>query len=336
MHREDLTSLGLVNRNLTSHREPFEMKPLISYYGGKQRIASKIVPLIPPHTVYVEPFCGGASIMFAKGVPEITNGHHYREVLNDKDERLVNLYRVMREQPEELIRRLMLTLYSEAEHKLAKEICSASADRYDPVTRAWAYYVNIQQSFSNTLDRGWSRKVYGRNNGATWANKVAELYLFIGRMKEAFISSTDALICIDQWDSPQTFFFCDPPYPESNQGHYGGYTEADLQALVAKLDSIQGSFLLTCYGTDVPESWERYEIEAYSSASGTGLVGSDRSRKATKEEMGDRKRTEVVYRRLNQVPVREELVPVLEKLWGGSSPAPVQEVNEKEFSLFDE
>ena len=82
------------------------MRPLISYYGGKQRLASKLIPLIPPHNVYVEPFAGGAALLFAKGKPEITNNHHYREVLNDKDGRITTLYRVARERPEELIRPL--------------------------------------------------------------------------------------------------------------------------------------------------------------------------------------------------------------------------------------
>lgn len=59
------------------------MKPPFSYYGGKQRIASKIVPLLPPHTVYVEPFAGGAAVFFEKGRPETGNKSAYREVLNN-------------------------------------------------------------------------------------------------------------------------------------------------------------------------------------------------------------------------------------------------------------
>ena len=61
------------------------MKPPISYYGGKQRMASKIIPLIPPHTVYVEPFAGGAAILFNKPWPSVTNRDHYREIINDTD-----------------------------------------------------------------------------------------------------------------------------------------------------------------------------------------------------------------------------------------------------------
>ena len=81
-------------------------KPLIGYYGGKQKISSKIVERIRqiPHTVYAEPFAGGLAVLFAKGKPAVTNTHHYREAINDHDERLITLYRVARTQPDELQR----------------------------------------------------------------------------------------------------------------------------------------------------------------------------------------------------------------------------------------
>ncbi len=42
------------------------MKTPLSYYGGKQQLASKIVSLIPTHKIYVEPFIGGAALMFCR------------------------------------------------------------------------------------------------------------------------------------------------------------------------------------------------------------------------------------------------------------------------------
>ena len=70
-------------------------KPATSYYGGKQRMAHNVIPLLPKHTVYVEPFCGGATIMFKKPWPAVSNRDHYREVINDHDERLINFYRAL-------------------------------------------------------------------------------------------------------------------------------------------------------------------------------------------------------------------------------------------------
>lgn len=280
------------------------MKTLISYYGGKQRMSSKIVPLIPKHTVYVEPFAGGAAVFFAKPWPLVTNTDHYREYLNDKDERIINFYRVLQTpvKRNELIERLQMTLYSEAEHKKAKDL-----DNGTDVERAWAYYVNSQQSFSNTLNAGWRRSVYGRNEQATWANKIARLPQYLDRMASVGIACQDALTIIKQYDSPQTFFYCDPPYPNANQGHYSGYTLQDFQTLVNTLNECQGSFILSNYDQPdaiIPTDWQRIEFTA--TASSKSRVGYDRSKKED-ESSQNRQRTEVLWRRLNRVPVREEI-----------------------------
>lgn len=269
-------------------------------------MASKIVSLIPKHTVYVEPFCGGATVMFAKPWPNVTNTHHYREVINDQDESLINMYRVFQTRFDEIEHLLMNTLYSESECRKANAIVRGHVDA-DDLGRAWAYYVSIQQSFSNNLAAGWRRNLYGGNSSATWSSKLSALNEYRERVSAVYISCDDGLKVIKQWDSPQTFFYCDPPYPGAYQGHYSGYTSADFSDLVATLDQCHGSFLLSNYDqAGIPADWERFEFRAVSSASKT--TNTDRSRKATSEEMpGQGSRTEVVWRRLNRTPVREEI-----------------------------
>lgn len=277
------------------------MKPVISYYGGKQRMASKIVPLIPRHTVYVEPFCGGAAILFAKPWPKVTNRDHYREVINDHDKRLINFYQQLRNNGQALVDALQLTPFSEHEHQIAKEL-----DCEDKLEAARRYYVNVQQSFSNELNRGWRRGVYGRNEAATWANKIAELPDYLNRMASVHIACDDALKIIKQFDSPQTFFYCDPPYPGTDCGSYQGYTLEHFQELVNTLDTCQGSFILSNYDQpiEMPKDWERFEFEANVSSLGRG--GYDRSKKADESDQ-NRKRTEVVWRRFPCILPREEI-----------------------------
>lgn len=291
---------------MTEHKP---MKPPISYYGGKQRMAPNIVPLIPRHTTILEPFCGGATILFAKPWPKVTNADHYREVINDTDGRLINFYKQLRDNGEELCRRLLLTPYSEREY--SESLRDGLTDlAVDDIELARRYYVNIQQSFSHKLNGGWGRVVYGGNVSATCANKVSQLPQYIDRMKSVVVSCQDAIKCIKQWDSPQTFFYCDPPYPGTNCGDYGGYTVEDLRRLAETLDQCQGSFLLSNYDQpDIkfPRNWERFEFRSHCTASGKGKSGPDRSRKATAEELGNRKRVEVVWRRFNRVPVRPEI-----------------------------
>jgi DNA adenine methylase len=279
------------------------VKPPISYYGGKQRMSSKIVPLIPKHTVYVEPFAGGAAVFFAKPWPMVTNTDHYREVINDHDERLINFYRVLQDDGEELVRRLSLTLYSEAKHRRAKDL-SIGEDLVDAAVR---YFVNVSQSFTNKINGGWGRGVASQNWAATWNERVVRLPQYLDRMASVHIACDDALKVIKDWDSPQTFFYCDPPYPGTECGSYKGYTVTDLQALVDTLDTCQGSFILSNYnqpGVVFPDGWERIEFKATSSA--LGRVCYDRSKKAD-ESSQNRQRTEVVWRRMARVPVRPEI-----------------------------
>jgi DNA adenine methylase len=266
------------------------MKPPISYYGGKQRLASKLIPLIPKHTVYVEPFCGGATLLFRKPWPNVTNKHHYREVINDIDGDLINFFRQLRDNGDDLCDLLELTPYSEEEHAIAKDF-----DIENDLERARRYFVNIQQSFSNVLHTGWGRNVSVVNLAATWFNKVSCLREYVGRMMSVHIANTDALKCIQQFDSPQTLFYCDPPYPGTAQGHYSGYTLEDFQNLIDALASIDGSFILSCYECEavIPESWERFEFSSHSSAS-------IRLR-------GRGKRTEVVYRHISTKTVKPEI-----------------------------
>lgn len=267
------------------------MKPPISYYGGKQRMAKYIVPLIPRHTVYVEPFAGGAAVMFAKPLPDVAPSN-YIEYLNDTDQRLVNFYRVLRDNGEELIRRLQLTPYSEQEHRDARGI-----DADDPVERARQYFVAIQQSIFQIIGNTWAQPKSG-NHAISIANKVDLLPELLVRMRGVHLACKDALRLIRQLDSPSTFFYCDPPYPGTDQGHYSGYTSADFAALVDTLRGIKGSFILSNYDQpNVPPEWERHEFAVTSSA---GVLGTK-----------DRRRTEVVWRHVTTEP----LPPRIEKLY---------------------
>ena len=281
------------------------MPPPISYYGGKQRIASKLIPYIPKHTVYCEPFCGGATILFKKSFPKVTDMSNYREVINDTDGDLINFFTKLRDNGKELVDKLYFTLYSEQEHKISKDL---NID--DDLERARRYYINIQQSFNNKLNAGWKRGVYSQNIALTWLNKVNNLHKYIERMRQVYISNADALKCIKQWDSPQTFFFIDPPYMNANQGHYSGYTQEEYENLIELLKTVKGSFILTNYVEIEGVDWRKVEIKTYCSASGKGKVGLNRARKATEKELGNRKRTEIIY-----IKQSEEPRPEIKKLY---------------------
>jgi DNA adenine methylase len=245
------------------------MKPIISYYGGKQRVASRIVDVIRtiPHTVYVEPFAGGAAVLFAKGKPRPDNHHDYRECVNDRDERIVTLYRVCQEQKDELLHLLQYTPYSQVEHRKAHAILQAPY-AHPSLRVAWAVVVQARQSFSNVIGGGWTTGTKSENNAQTWATYLQWLPTILERFSGVYVSCEDAIRCIQRWDSSDTLFYCDPPYPGANQGHYSGYTLGDWHALCAALDTCQGSYILSNYpqATEPASAQRRIEIQTVMSA----------------------------------------------------------------------
>ena len=91
------------------------MNTPISYYGGKQRLVNVILPMIPDHTLYAEPFCGGAAIFFAKQ-PSLV------EVINDTNGEVVNFYEVLKTDFERLKARVEVSMHSRQMHSDASVI----------------------------------------------------------------------------------------------------------------------------------------------------------------------------------------------------------------------
>ena len=92
-----------------------KMKTPISYYGGKQGMIKDILPLIPEHNTYTEPFAGGAAVLFAKSPAKIN-------VINDLNGELINFYRTIVTNYDDLKKEIMQTLHSREHIQVAKFI----------------------------------------------------------------------------------------------------------------------------------------------------------------------------------------------------------------------
>lgn len=82
--------------------------PALRYYGGKFRLGWWIAGQFPAHDTYVEPFGGAAGVLLRKHPSPV-------EIYNDLDGRLVSFFRVLRENPQTLIRSLRRTPFSREE-----------------------------------------------------------------------------------------------------------------------------------------------------------------------------------------------------------------------------
>lgn len=217
------------------------MKTPISYYGGKQNLVSELLPLIPKHTQYVEPFVGGETLFFAKKPSD-------HEVINDYDGLLINFWEVLKGDFENLQALIQGTLHSELLYKRAKDILK-NPDDHEPLIKAWAYWVNTQMGFSFKLFGGFAfentsgRALLAKNKKDNFTSKLYE------RLKIVEIFNRDAIDIIKRKDSKTTFFYLDPPYAESDCGTYNK-TKNVYYDVLNLLPEIEGKFLLSSYPSE--------------------------------------------------------------------------------------
>lgn len=250
------------------------MRPPFPYFGGKQRIAEKIVALLPPHDSYVEPFCGGLSVLLAKP-PSL------QETVNDLDGDLMCFWRVLRDRGDELARLCALTPHSRAESIAARDL-----DGVGDLERARRVWVMLTQRRGGQLRRtGWR---YNINPHGTSLSLVKYLdgYLarfapVIERLRNVSLECRDALEVIDAYGRfDGTLLYVDPPYLGSTRGTTSAYRhemkgeQAHVDLAVALHDA-KGAVVLSGYASDLYDdlysSWWRYEIRAF-----TGQGSTDR------------------------------------------------------------
>jgi DNA adenine methylase len=225
------------------------MKPPISYYGGKQNMLVHLLPLIPKHETYVEPFFGGGALFFAKNPAPL-------EVINDTNELIINFYRQMVINFDALNLEIKATMHSRASHFKAGQIIKGKVESTD-LEKAWAVYVSIGQGFGNVMGSGWGYEKSVKSVVAViWNSKRTNFINYKDRLQDVQIDCQDALKVIKLYDSENTLFYCDTPYYNSDCGHYKGYTEDNYKELIDLLLTIKGKFILSSYPNPVIDSMQ--------------------------------------------------------------------------------
>lgn len=232
----------------------------LSYYGGKQKLISYLKKFTPEHRLYAEPFLGGGAYFFAKEKSNI-------EVVNDTNAELINFYRVCKNRFHDLQALVRVTLHSRKDHDDAWVIYN-KPHLFDEVRRAWAVWVLCTQSFSSMMDGSWG---FDKSKNTTTKKITNKRDAFIEdiafRLQDAQIECADALYIIRSRDTENTFFYCDPPYYNSDCGHYDGYSFEDFKALLETLAGIKGKFLLSSYPSPIlkeftrANGWDMFSVE---------------------------------------------------------------------------
>lgn len=213
------------------------MQAPFSYFGGKSQMADSILKRIPDHKTYVEVFSGAAWILFKKD-PTLSR----LEVINDLDRHLMNFFRVVKFHPEALIqelesmipsRDLFLSLANELERPLLTDI-----------QRAAIFFYVQKLAFAGRFTH--SSLAVTKHSPPRFRGEMGRRLIPIvkERLANVLLEQLDFRKLISLYDTPDTFFFVDPPY--LNQKDYRhNFTEAEFQDLARILSSIKGKFLMT-------------------------------------------------------------------------------------------
>lgn len=225
-------------------------------------MASWLCGFVPRHERYIEPFCGGAKLFFTKTPSPI-------EILNDADDILVNLYRVIQNDKKrrELIKILNKTPYARSVFNHFRQV-----NPEDEIEKAARYFYLSKASFAGDVARGGfacPSKNTIRNPAQTYQKSIDALEHIAKRLQGVTIECLDYKDCISKYDSESSLIFVDAPYLQGNSRQYyeHSFTLENHKKLRSLLNSIRGKTMFCHY--EHPEidklysGWHRYTFESF-------------------------------------------------------------------------
>ncbi|QWF72330.1 DNA adenine methylase [Methylomonas paludis] len=215
-------------------------KPIIPWQGGKRRLAKHILPLLVDHECYVEPFAGGAAILFMKQQSDV-------EVLNDINGELINLYRIVQHHLEEFVKQFKWILISREHFDRLKHTPEHSLT---DIQRAARFFYLQKMSFGGIVSGqrfGTATTSPPRLNLLRIEEDLSAAHLRLARVFIEHLAWDD---CIRRYDRPHSLFYCDPPYWGTTG--YGVDFEFENYELMAELaKTITGRMIISV--NDIPE-----------------------------------------------------------------------------------
>jgi DNA adenine methylase len=175
------------------------VRPLIKLPNEKWPIRQWLAEHLPPdyeQMTYVEPFGGGANLLFMKKPSHI-------EIVNDTNTELTNILVAVRDEPHELIRRM--NLY---------KCCPESFEKLEKKKQFEDYLDQaVHDLLLRKMSRNGQKKAFAKpSNPASWKNGITSIQHFADRLREVFVLNKCAFELIQTFDAPNVLLYVDPPY----------------------------------------------------------------------------------------------------------------------------
>jgi len=243
-------------------------KIVFGWYGGKFSHLEWLLPLLPTCHHYCEPFAGSAAVLLNRAPSPV-------ETYNDIDGEVVNFFRVLREQKDQLAEAIGLTPFAREEFYRALNV---SALTLSPLERARRFFIRARQvrtGLAQTASLGrWANCKNTTRSGMSgvvsrWLGSVEMLPEVALRLLRVQIENRPAAEVIRLYDAEDTLFYCDPPYPHETRGDSKAYafemTDEDHRKLAALLSRIKGKAAVSGYRgplmQELYKTWNRHDAE---------------------------------------------------------------------------
>lgn len=220
------------------------------WYGGKYSHLDWLLPLLPRTAHFCEPFGGSAAVLINRNPSPV-------ETYNDIDGEVVNFFRTLRDEKEELIQAIGLTPFSREEFQQA---IYESVEGLTNLERARRFYIRARQvrtGLAQTASSGrWAHCTLTSRAGmagavSRWLGAIEDLPYIVQRLQRVQIEHAPAVDIIKRYDTEETLFYCDPPYPHGSRGDANAYayemTDEDHRKLAEILHNVKGKVALSGY-----------------------------------------------------------------------------------------
>lgn len=233
---------------------------ILHYPGSKWSMAKWIISHFSEHQTYLEPFFGSGAVLFSKQRSPL-------ETINDIDGDIINLFRMIRERPDDLSRAIKFTPHSREEYY------NSYIEACDELERARRLVVRLWQGRGGKTSHrtGWRSMIElnGPLPGREWLKFPDKINVISERLMGVQIENQPAVQLIKRYSRKNVLIYADPPYllsTRTTSSYKHEMSDDEHCELLAVLLDHPGAVFLSAYEndlySDMLKGWKKEKIQS--------------------------------------------------------------------------